>query len=71
MQQAIVLIGNTGSGKRTLFKKIINVEINDEGNDDNVSVGCAVGRKFMIFNTPGLGGQSNKVYRVAGILAAL
>ncbi|CAD8098740.1 unnamed protein product [Paramecium sonneborni] len=74
--ESVVLIGEIGSGKTTLFNKITN------SNELTISGGESVtrnvfqkasfyGKGFKVNDTPGMGVLEDKIQHCAGILAAL
>ncbi|CAK72866.1 unnamed protein product (macronuclear) [Paramecium tetraurelia] len=73
---SIVLLGQIGSGKTTLYNKITlsQEKIKAGGNSVTMSVfmkKSCYGQGFSILDTPGFGSESKKLDHIAGVLSAL
>ncbi|CAD8094284.1 unnamed protein product [Paramecium primaurelia] len=73
---SIVLIGQIGSGKTTIFNKITNSQETTQAGGNSVTMSVFMkksceGQGFSILDTPGFGSDSNKIDHIAGVLSAL
>ncbi|CAK84528.1 unnamed protein product (macronuclear) [Paramecium tetraurelia] len=73
---SIILLGNIGTGKTTLYNKITSSQEKTYlgGTADTKSVfikNSRFGSGFLVLDTPGFGNSENKLDHIAGVLSAL